>query len=80
VHRDRDTSLLRRPLLDAKIVDVPMTYSPTLVMRSSLKSLCFNSLTNESRFSDTVGTSDPGIQYERPGQSVLHGGRGEAPW
>jgi hypothetical protein len=80
VHRNRDTSLLRRPLLDAKVVDVPMTSSPTVVMRSSLQSLYFNSLQNEARFSDPVGASDPGIQYERPGKAVMHGGRGEEPW
>ena len=67
-------------MLDARVVDVPMTYTPTVVMRSSLKSLYVNSLNNESRFSDTVGASDPGIHYERPGKSVMHGGRGEAPW
>jgi hypothetical protein len=39
VHRNRDTSLLRRLVLDARVVAVPMTYTPTVVMRSSLKSL-----------------------------------------
>jgi hypothetical protein len=39
VRRNRDTSLLRRLVLDARVVAVPMTYTPTVVMRSSLKSL-----------------------------------------
>src|SRR5262249_23028693 len=34
----------RRLLLDSRGVDVPMAYSPTLVILSSLKPLFFNSL------------------------------------
>ena len=67
-------------MLDARVVAVLMTYTPTVVMRSSLKSLYVNSLKNASRFSDTIGASDPGIQYERPGRSAMHRMRGEAPW
>ena len=67
-------------MLDARVVAVPMTSTPTVVMRSSLQSLSVHSLQNASRFSDTVGASDPGIQDERPGKLVMHGGRGEAPW
>jgi transposase len=44
-----------RLLLDSRVVDLPMASNLTLVMLSSLKSLLFNSLKNESRFSDTVG-------------------------
>jgi hypothetical protein len=36
-------------------VDVPIAYNPTLVILSSLKSLFFNSLKNESGLSDNVG-------------------------
>jgi hypothetical protein len=67
-------------MLDARVVAVPMTYTSTVGMRSSLQSLYVKSLQNASRFSDTVGAADPGIQDERPGQSVMHGGREEAPW
>jgi hypothetical protein len=48
-------------LLDSRVVDVPMAYNPTVVMLSSLRSLCFNSLNDEARFSDNVGAYDPGI-------------------
>jgi hypothetical protein len=44
-----------RLLLDARVVDLPMACNPTLIILSSLKSLFFNSLTNESCFSDNVG-------------------------
>jgi|SRR4029450_13229817 hypothetical protein len=47
--------LFKRLLLDSRVVDLPMASNLTLVMLSSLKSLLFNSLKNESRFSDTVG-------------------------
>jgi hypothetical protein len=35
-------------LLDSRVVDVLMAYNPTFVILSSLKSLFFNSLKNES--------------------------------
>ena len=41
-------------LLDSRIVYVPMAYNPTFVMFSSLKPLFFNSLKNESPFSDNA--------------------------
>jgi hypothetical protein len=37
-----------RLLLDSRVVDVLMAYTPTFVILSSLKSLSFNSLKNES--------------------------------
>ena len=37
-----------RLLLDSRVVDVLMAYNPTFVILSSLKSLSFNSLKNES--------------------------------
>ena len=37
-----------RLLLDSRVVDVPMAYKSTFVMPSSLKSLFFSSLKNES--------------------------------
>ena len=37
-----------RLLLDSRVVDVLMAYNPTFVILSSLKSLFFNSLKNES--------------------------------
>ena len=33
-------------LLDSRVVDVPMTHNPTVVMRSSLKPFFFHSLKN----------------------------------
>ena len=51
-----------RLLLDSRVVDVPMAYNSTLVMRSSLKPLLFNSLKNEVRFSGNAGAEAPGIQ------------------
>ena len=47
--------ICNRLLLDSRGVELPMAYNPTLVILSSLKSLFFNSLRNESRFSDNVG-------------------------
>jgi hypothetical protein len=41
-------------LLDSRVVYVPMAYNPTFVMLSSLKPLFFNSLKNESPFSDNA--------------------------
>jgi hypothetical protein len=51
-----------RLLLDSRVVDVPMAYNSTFVMRSSLKPFLFNSLKNEVRFSDNAGAEAPGIQ------------------
>jgi hypothetical protein len=51
-----------RPLLDSRVVDVPMVHNLSFVILSSLKPLFFNSLKNELRFSDNAGASDPGIQ------------------
>src|SRR4029450_9653193 len=42
-------------LLDARVVDVPMTHNPTVVMLSSLKPLFFHSLTKALRCSANVG-------------------------
>ena len=47
--------LLRRCLLDARVVELPKVYPQTFVMLSSLKPLFFNSLKHEFRFSDHVG-------------------------
>jgi hypothetical protein len=45
----------RRLLLDSRVMDVPMTSNPPLVMLSFLKPLFFNRLKNELPFSDNVG-------------------------
>ena len=57
--------LSKRLLLDSRVVDVPMSYNPTLVTLSSLKPFFFNGLKDELQFSAHVGAKDPGIQYER---------------
>jgi hypothetical protein len=41
--------LLRRLLLDSRVMDVPMAYKATFVMLSSLKPFVFNSHKNEER-------------------------------
>ncbi|HKA55212.1 MAG TPA: hypothetical protein VKJ47_16280 [Candidatus Binatia bacterium] len=50
----QDLGFLAWLLLDSRVVYVPMAYNPTFVMFSSLKPLCFNSLKNESPFSDNA--------------------------
>ena len=45
----------QRLLLDSRVVDVPIAYNPTFVVLPPLKSLFFNGLKKESRFSDNVG-------------------------
>jgi len=45
----------KRLLWDSRVVDLPMAYNPTFVMLSFLKPLFFNSLKNESPFSDNAG-------------------------
>jgi len=47
--------LVKPELLDSRVVDVSMAYSPTLVILSSLKPLFFNGLKNELRFLDNAG-------------------------
>ena len=42
-------------LLDSRVVDLSIVYTPTLVMLSSLQPLFFNSLSNELHFSDNAG-------------------------
>jgi transposase-like protein len=42
-------------LLDSRVVDLPMAYTPTFVLLSSLKPLFFNSLKNALRFLDNAG-------------------------
>jgi hypothetical protein len=49
-------------LLDSRVVDVPMTHNPTVVLLSSVKPFFFNSLKNALRCSANVGAEDPGIQ------------------
>ena len=44
----------RRLLLDSRVVDVPMAYTPTFVVLSSLKPFFFNSLKNELCFADNA--------------------------
>jgi hypothetical protein len=48
-------NIVPRLLLDSRVVDVSIAYTPTLVMLSSLKPLFFNSLSNELHFSDNAG-------------------------
>jgi len=49
-------------LLDARVVDVPMSSNPIVVTPPSWNALFFNGLQNGLRFSDVVGVEDPGIQ------------------
>jgi hypothetical protein len=44
-----------RLLLDSRVVNVPMGYSPFFVLLSALKPLFFNRLKNELCFSDNMG-------------------------
>jgi hypothetical protein len=44
-----------RLLLDSRVVGLPMAYTQTFVILSSLKPLFFNSLKNELRVSDNAG-------------------------
>jgi hypothetical protein len=46
-------------------VEVSITSTPTFVLLSSLKPVCFTSLQKALRFSDTAGAYAPGIQDER---------------
>ena len=46
---------IARLLLDSRVVDLSMAYTPTFVILSSLKPLFFNSLKNELHFSDNAG-------------------------
>ena len=51
----RQEAFLRGLLLDSRVVDLPMAYTPTFVLLSSLKPLFFNSLKNALRFLDNAG-------------------------
>ena len=46
-------------LLDARVVDVPMTHNPTVIMLSSVKLFFFNSLPKALRCSANVGAEGP---------------------
>ena len=41
-------------MLDSRVVDVPMAYTPTCVLLSSLKPFFFNSLKTELCFADNA--------------------------
>ena len=58
-------------LLDSRVVDVPMTHNPTVIMLSSVKLCFFNSLQNALRCSANVGAEDPGIQEARSSQAEV---------
>ena len=47
--------IARRLLLDARVVDVPMSYNPIVMTLSSLKPCFVNGLKKEWRSSDNVG-------------------------
>jgi hypothetical protein len=46
---------MTRLLLDSRVVDLPIAYTPTFVLLSPLKPLFFNSLKNALRFLDNAG-------------------------
>ena len=45
----------QRLLLDSRVVDLPMSYNPIVMILSSLKPFFVNGLKKEWRFSDNVG-------------------------
>jgi hypothetical protein len=54
--------MVKRLLLDSRVVNVPRASNRIVVTLSSLKPLFFNGLKKAVPFSDDAGASDPGIQ------------------